>query len=150
MIELYLLVFHIFAFQGLQNLVPWVPPLHFVLVCKMHIYIPKMTLLNLLIWISFFYIKFANFWYITCSVPYLIPIWNLDSIPWTNLKGGICKIKQYLNYILMIINENILAILRTFLNMQKNFFEKLYTKQTSTTATTQCLYKTPDQNKISN
>ena len=50
----------------------------------------------------------------------------------------------------MIINENILAILRTFLNMQKKFFEKLYTKQTSTTATTQCLYKTPDQNKISN
>ena len=77
---------------------------------------------------------------------------NLEfgSIPWTNLKGGICKIKQYLNYILVIINENILAILRTFLNMQKNFFEKLYTKQTSTTATTQCLYKTPDQNKISN
>ena len=50
----------------------------------------------------------------------------------------------------MIINQNILAILRTFLNMQKKKFQKLYTKQTSTTATTQFLCKTPDQNKISN
>ena len=35
------------------------------------------------------------------------------------LKDRICKIKQYLNYILMIINQNILAILRTFLNLKK-------------------------------
>ena len=35
------------------------------------------------------------------------------------LKDRICKIKQYLNYILMIINQNILAILRTSLNLQK-------------------------------
>ena len=35
------------------------------------------------------------------------------------LKDRICKIKQYLNYILMIINQNILAILRSFLNLQK-------------------------------
>ena len=34
------------------------------------------------------------------------------------LKDRICKIKQYLNYILMIINQNILANLRTFLNLQ--------------------------------
>ena len=38
----------------------------------------------------------------------------------------ICKIKQYLNYILMMINQNILAILWTFLNLKKNM--KLYTK----------------------
>ena len=37
------------------------------------------------------------------------------------LKFRTCKIKQYLNYILMIINQNILAILRTFLNLQKNY-----------------------------
>ena len=37
------------------------------------------------------------------------------------LKDRICKIKQYLNYILMIINQNILAILRIFLNLQKNY-----------------------------
>ena len=43
-------------------------------------------------------------------------------------KDRICKFKQYLNYILMIINQN---ILRTFLYLQKNY-EKLYTKQTST------------------
>ena len=35
------------------------------------------------------------------------------------LKDRICKIEQYLNYILMIINQNILAILRTFLNLKK-------------------------------
>ena len=37
------------------------------------------------------------------------------------LKDRICKLKQYSNYILMIINQNILAILRTFLNLQKNY-----------------------------
>ena len=52
-----------------------------------------------------------------------------------NLKDRICKVKQYLNYILMIINQNILAILMTFLNLQKDY-EKLYTKQTSTAAAT--------------
>ena len=35
------------------------------------------------------------------------------------LKDRMCKIKQYLNYILMIINQNILAILRTLLNLPK-------------------------------
>ena len=35
------------------------------------------------------------------------------------LKDRTCKIKQYLNYILTIINQNILAILRTFLNLTK-------------------------------
>ena len=34
-------------------------------------------------------------------------------------KTELCKIKKYLNYILMIINQNILAILRTFSNLQK-------------------------------
>ena len=37
------------------------PPLYYFLVCKIHIYMPKMTLSRLLILISFFYIKFANF-----------------------------------------------------------------------------------------
>ena len=35
------------------------------------------------------------------------------------LKDRICKIKQYLNYILVIINQNILAILRKFLKKKK-------------------------------
>ena len=39
------------------------------------------------------------------------------------LKGRICKIKQYLNYKLMIINQNILAILRTFSNFQNKFMK---------------------------
>ena len=37
------------------------------------------------------------------------------------LKDRIWKIKQYLNYILMIINQNILEILWTFLNLQKKY-----------------------------
>ena len=37
------------------------PLLCYFLVCKIHIYMPKMTLSRLLILISFFYIKFANF-----------------------------------------------------------------------------------------
>ena len=36
----------------------------------------------------------------------------------------------------MRINQNIPAILRIFLDLQKNY-EKLYTKQTSTAATTE-------------
>ena len=40
----------------------------------------------------------------------------------------------------MIINQNILAILRTFLNLKKNY-KKPYTKQTSTAATTEFLAK---------
>ena len=35
------------------------------------------------------------------------------------LKDRICKIKQYLNYILMIINQNILVILRIFFKCEK-------------------------------
>ena len=38
-------------------------------------YMPKMILSSLLIYISFFYVKFSNSWYITCFVPNLIPIW---------------------------------------------------------------------------
>ena len=50
-------------------------PLHYVLACKIHIYLPKMTLSSLLTWMSFFYTKFSSFWDITCSVPNLIPIY---------------------------------------------------------------------------
>ena len=42
------------------------------------------------------------------------------------LKDRICKIKQHLNYTLMIINENILAILRTYLNLAKKLWKNLY------------------------
>ena len=67
------------------------------------------------------------------------------------LREGICKIKQYLNYILMIINQNILATLLTFSNLQKNLYEKLYTKQTtSKTATTEFISKIPNRKEISN
>ena len=51
------------------------PSLYYALVCKIHIYMLKMILSSLLIWISFYYIKFDNFWYITCSVPNLISMW---------------------------------------------------------------------------
>ena len=55
----------------------WVSPLHYVLFCIKHIYMPKITFQT---YISFFYLKFNNFWYITCFVPNLIPIWS--PIPW--------------------------------------------------------------------
>ena len=84
--------FVIFVFQDLQNSVP----------C-------------LLTWISFFYIKFENFCYF-CSQFHRNLVLNL----WTNLKDRIFKIKQYFN-ILIIIYQNILAILRAFLNLQKIF-----------------------------
>ena len=46
----------------------------------------------------------------------------------------------------MIINQNILAILRTFLKKDM----KLYTKWTSTAATTEAVCKIPGIKKISN
>ena len=55
--------------------------------------------------------------------------------------------KQYLNYILIIINQK---ILRVFLNLQKRKKKKIYTKQTSTAATTDFLSKFPDAKKMSN
>ena len=54
-----------------------VPCLHYVLVCKIHIYMPNIRLLSLKTQISFLYIEFASFWDITCFVIYLIPN------PWT-------------------------------------------------------------------
>ena len=49
----------------------------------------------------------------------------------------------------MITYQNILAILRPFLNLEKNY-EKLYIKKTSIAATTVCLTKIPNRKKISN
>ena len=39
------------------------------------------------------------------------------------LKDRVCNIKHYLSYTLMIINQNILAILRIFLNLQASFMK---------------------------
>ena len=51
----------------------------------------------------------------------------------------------------MIINQNILAALLTFSNLQKNFYEKLYTKErTSKTSTTEFISKIPDRKKTCN
>ena len=47
----------------------------YLLVCKVHVYVLKMTLSSLLTKISFFYIKLVNFWYIICFVSNLISIW---------------------------------------------------------------------------
>ena len=47
------------------------------------------------------------------------------------LKYRICKLKQYLNYILMIINLYIPTILRTFLNLEKNLWRTLHEQKQS-------------------
>ena len=64
-------------------------------------------------------------------------------------KDRICKIKQYSN-IMMIINRYILAILRTFLNLQKKFIKNSTPKKTSAAATTKFLSKISNRKKISN
>ena len=49
LVELAPLVYLISAFQDLQNSIPCDPPcLHYVLVCKIPVYIAKMTLSSLL------------------------------------------------------------------------------------------------------
>ena len=50
----------------------------------------------------------------------------------------------------MIINQNVPAILRAFLNLKKKNYEKLSTKETSTAATTGFLSKIPKRKKIFN
>ena len=65
------------------------------------------------------------------------------------VKDRIWKIKQYLNYTLMIINQNILAIRRTFFKSPKKIM-KLYTKWTSKAATTEFICKIPNRKKKSN
>ena len=52
----------------------------------------------------------------------------------------------------MIINQNILAMLRTFVDLQKKLMKNSArrTKQTSTAATTEFLSKIPNRKKISN
>ena len=48
--------------------------------------------------------------------------WRAKNVPKLSskyLKDRICKIKQYLNNRYLIIKQNILAILRTFLNLKK-------------------------------
>ena len=65
----------IFYFKTFKIQLHGVPSLHYVLVCNMHSYTPKVTLSTLLTQISFFYVNFSNFWYIKCFVPNLIPIW---------------------------------------------------------------------------
>ena len=57
-----------------------VPPLHYVLVCKIRTYLLQMTFSSPLTWISFFYIKFAKFWYIMFCSQFDT---NLVPIPWT-------------------------------------------------------------------
>ena len=53
----------------------WSVTYTYILVCNIHIYMPKMTLSSLLTYMTFFYAKFAKFWYTTCFVPNLIPVW---------------------------------------------------------------------------
>ena len=54
-------------------------------------------------------------------------------------------------FILMIINQNILASLLAFSNLKKNFYEKFYTKEvTFKTATTEFLSQIPNRKNISN
>ena len=94
--------FFIFAFQDLQNSVP----------C-------------LLTWISFFYIKFANFWYITCSVPNLIPIWSwLYGLAWKT------EYSESNNILYTDDNESKYSSnTKGIFKSAKKFYEKPYTKQ---------------------
>ena len=71
------MAYFISPFQDLQNSIPWRfrSLLHYVLVLKIQVDMPKITLSSLLTYISFFYKTFANFRYITYFVSSLIPVW---------------------------------------------------------------------------
>ena len=112
-----------------------VPPLHFFLVSKIHIYMSKITRSSLLTWISFFYIEFPDFWYITCSVPNLIPIWSRShGLTWKRVQNRIiyelCTDDNKSKY-----SRNPKNILKSAKKIKN--YQKLYTKQTSTATTTE-------------
>ena len=101
----------------------------------------------LLIRISFFYITFANFWYITCSVPNFIPIWSwVYGLTWKTEYSKSNNIQWYIDDNKSRYSRNTKGIFKS----AKKIYEKLYTKQTSTTATTEFLSKIPNRKKISN
>ena len=71
--ELYPLVFLISAFNELQNSIPW--RLLLALCSGLRNKHLRAIYDTFKLFIIFFYIEFANFWYVTYFVPHLIPIW---------------------------------------------------------------------------
>ena len=69
-IHRYILLLHSKTFKIQLFGVPL--PLHYALVCKIHIYMPKTTLSSLL---THFCLKIYYFLYITCFAPNLILVW---------------------------------------------------------------------------
>ena len=55
--------------------IPWGPPCIMILSVK-YTFTCQRTFTSLLTYISFFYIVFANTWYMKCFAPHLIPIWS--------------------------------------------------------------------------
>ena len=69
---------HIYFLRSIRC---YISPLYFTFhFCKIHGYMAKITLSSLLTWMSFFYIRFADFWYIACFVPNLMPVWPQSSL----------------------------------------------------------------------
>ena len=91
--------------------------------------------------------KFANFWYITCCAPNLIPIWSwVYGLPWQT------KCSKS-NNIWLSTDDNKSKYFSNTKGIHKSgkaVYEKLCTKQTSTAATTEFLSKAPNTKKISN
>ena len=75
-------LFHLCISKDLQNSISSVLHLHYVLVCKINVYLPMLTL-NI---DMRSYIKFANFWYILLFFQFDT---NMGPIPWTII--GCCS-----------------------------------------------------------
>ena len=65
-----------------------------------------------------------------------------------HLKDRICKIKQYLNYVLMLIHKNINSNPKDIIKSGKNFMENFTPRRQA--ATTDFLSKIPNRKKICN
>ena len=77
--------------------------------------------------------------------------WKTNKQKFSKLERTNIRKQTISKFILMIINQNILASLLTFSNLQKNFYEKFYTKEaTFKTATTEFLSQIPNRKNISN
>ena len=108
--HLYPFVHFIFAFQDLENSVPWGPPLHYLLVYKIHFHMPKMTLWSLLAYIYFFLQKVCKLlvYNMFCSQYDN----KLTPIPWTklNLRKKIiwCEARNWKPYKQFVLSQNFL------------------------------------------
>ena len=115
-----------------------VSPLHYLLICKIDVNMPKTTLSSLLTEIPFFYIKFANFWNIKCFAPKLMPI-----RPWSHVLQEKISFLDYRKSIYRKFTQ-LFSIRPKFTSLEQSYFER---SQVVAVISLYCLHFSTSKNK---